>query len=91
MTTDERFGLVSQLRRAADHAQALLRIRASRTAERAQAQGGEDVQAACFQQLICDSPIIVCTGCLPSRKTVIEALGHRWNPNAIGVVSTCSS
>jgi hypothetical protein len=24
-------------------------------------------------------PIIVCTGCLPRRKTVIEALGHRWN------------
>ena len=40
---------------AADHAQALLRIRASRTAERA--QGSEDVQAACFQQLICDSPM----------------------------------
>lgn len=29
--------------------------------------------------LICDPPIIVCTSCLPRRKTVIEALGHRWN------------
>jgi hypothetical protein len=30
-------------------------------------------------QLSCDPPIIVCTSCLPRRKTVIEALGHRWN------------
>jgi hypothetical protein len=29
--------------------------------------------------LICDPPIIVYTGCLPSRKAAIEALGHRWN------------
>jgi hypothetical protein len=29
--------------------------------------------------LICDPTIIVCTSCLPRRKTVIEALGHRWN------------
>jgi hypothetical protein len=29
--------------------------------------------------LICDPPVVVCTGCLPSRQPVIAALGHRWN------------
>jgi hypothetical protein len=29
--------------------------------------------------LLCDPPIVVCTECLPSRRAVIEALGHRWN------------
>jgi hypothetical protein len=29
--------------------------------------------------LVCDPPALVCTACLPSRKTIIERLGHRWN------------
>jgi hypothetical protein len=29
--------------------------------------------------LVCDPPALVCTTCLPSRKTIIETLGHRWN------------
>lgn len=29
--------------------------------------------------LFCDPPSIVCTSCLPSRRAVIETLGHRWN------------
>jgi hypothetical protein len=29
--------------------------------------------------LFCDPPSIVCIQCLPSRKAVIETLGHRWN------------
>jgi hypothetical protein len=29
--------------------------------------------------IICDPPVVVCTGCLPSRRAIIETLGHRWN------------
>jgi hypothetical protein len=29
--------------------------------------------------LICDPPLIVCTGCLPSRKAAIEEIGHFWS------------
>ena len=29
--------------------------------------------------LVCDPPVLVCTECLPSRKPIIETLGHRWN------------
>jgi hypothetical protein len=31
------------------------------------------------QILLCDPPVVVCTGCLLSRMAVIETLGHRWN------------
>lgn len=31
------------------------------------------------QILLCDPPAVVCTECFPSRRAVIETLGHRWN------------